>query len=208
MLEQSIRQYYQVTLVNPLVQMIGHKISPITVTLLAGVFGILFIPFLLTGHTIWAVACLLFSGYLDTLDGSLARHQNTSSPLGSVLDIMADRFVEFSVILAFYLADPIQHGLAAMLMLGSILLCITSFLVVGIFTPNETQKSFHYSPGLIERAEAFVFFIVMTLVPHYFKLLAFLFVGLVLLTATIRLLQFAKAYRQMAQTEEQTDAAL
>ena len=208
MLEQSVRQYYQATLVDPLVRFIGHRISPISVTLLAGVFGILFIPFLLTDHTIWAVACLLFSGYLDTLDGSLARHQNNSTALGSVLDIMADRLVEFSVIFAFYLVDPIQHGLAAILMLGSILLCITSFLVVGIFTPNDSHKSFHYSPGLIERAEAFVFFIVMTLVPHYFKPLAFIFTGLVILTAGIRLLQFAKAHRLMQSIQEQADASL
>ena len=208
MLEQSIRQFYQAAFVDPLLRVIGHKISPISVTLLAGIVGILFIPFLLTGHTIWAVACLLLSGYLDTLDGSIARHQNNSTPLGSVLDIMTDRLVEFSVIFAFYLADPVQHGLAAMLMLGSILLCVTSFLVVGIFTPNASQKGFHYSPGLIERAEAFVFFIVMTLVPHYFNPLAFLFAGLVLLTAVIRLAQFAKAYSCIIQAEEQADASL
>ena len=77
-------------------------------------------------------------------------------------------------------------------MLGSILLCITSFLVVGIFTPNHSSKSFHYSPGLIERAEAFLFFIVMIFVPYYFTFFAFLFATLVALTALIRLWQFSK----------------
>ena len=101
MLEQSLRRYYQTAFVNPVLRLIGHKLSPMIVTLLAGVFGILFIPFLLTGHTVWAVVCLLVSGYLDTLDGSLARYQNNSTALGSVLDIMADRLVEFSVIFAF-----------------------------------------------------------------------------------------------------------
>ncbi|MFZ9035847.1 MAG: CDP-alcohol phosphatidyltransferase family protein [Francisellaceae bacterium] len=192
MLEKLARHYYQIALVDPLVKLIGHSVSSISVTLLAGLFGVFFIPFLLTGHIIWAVACLLFSGYLDTLDGSLARYQNNSTPLGSVLDIMTDRVVEFCVIFAFYLVDPVQHGLAVILMLGSILLCITSFLVVGVFTPNDSDKSFHYSPGLIERAEAFAFFIAMTLVPTYFELLAFIFSGLVMLTAIIRLLQFAK----------------
>ncbi len=207
MLEHTMRQYYQQILVAPVVQAIGHTISPISVTLLAVVFGVLFIPLLLTGHTILAVACLLFSGYLDTLDGSLARHQNNSTPLGSVLDIMADRLVEFSVILAFYLVDPTEHGLPTILMLGSILLCISSFLVVGIFTPNDSHKSFHYSPGLIERAEAFAFFIIMILVPHYFKPLAFLFTGLVILTAGIRLVQFAKVSQCFSKTEGQADAS-
>lgn len=192
MLEQFVRQYYQKSCVDPLARWIGNHFSPITVTVAAGVFGVLFIPFLLTEHAVFAVLCLLLSGYLDTLDGTLARYQNKDTALGSVLDIMTDRFVEFSVIFGFYLLDPVQHGLATLLMLGSILLCITSFLVVGIFTPNTSEKSFHYSPGFMERAEAFLFFIAMALIPSYFTGLAYWFTALVLLTAWMRLWQFAK----------------
>ena len=199
MLEQAMRQYYQVIFVDPVVRIIGHKISPLCVTWMAGLVGILFIPCLLTHHTFWATACLLLTGYLDTLDGSLARYQNNSTSLGSVLDILMDRVVEFSVIFAFYLVDSIQHGMAAFLMLGSVLFCVTSFLVVAIVTPNESKKGFHYSAGLMERAEAFIFFIVMTLVPHDFNALAFLFTALVVLTAVIRLIQFAKTDRGQRQ---------
>jgi len=192
MLEQLMRQYYQKSCVDPLIRLIGNTLSPITLTVFASIFGVLFVPFLLTGHSLLAVFCLLLSGYLDSLDGSLARYQNNSTPFGAVLDIMVDRLVEFSVILGFYLLDPVQHGLAAIVMLGSILLCITSFLVAGIFTPNNSSKSFHYSSGLIERAEAFVFFVVMTFIPAYFTVLAFLFAALVTLTALIRLWQFER----------------
>jgi len=191
MIEQSLRQSYQRIFIDPFLQIWGHKISPIFITFLAAIFGLLFIPAFLTGHAILAICLLLASGYCDTLDGSLARHQQKTTPLGSVLDIMADRLVEFSVILAFYLINPIQNGLASFMMLGSILLCVTSFLVVGIFTENSSNKSFHYSPGIMERAEAFVFFILMILLPQYFVLLALVFSGLVCLTALIRLTQFA-----------------
>ena len=197
MLEQSIRGMYQRLLVDPMVKHLNHHVTPTQVTLLAGLIGILFLPFLLLGHPLYAIACLLISGYLDTLDGSLARHQGSSTPIGSALDIMMDRLVEFVVIFAFYLLNPAEHGLAAMLMLGSILLCITSFLVDGIFTPNDSTKGFHYSPGLMERAEAFCFFIAMVLLPSYFNILAFLFTVLVLLTAGVRLSQFVKAHTEL-----------
>ncbi|KTD20952.1 cytochrome oxidase-like protein [Legionella lansingensis] len=193
MLEQSVRPLYQKCLVDPLARRITHKIGPLPVTLLSGACGLLFIPAIILNYPLIAIGFLLISGYCDTLDGTLARLQNSTSSLGTVFDIMMDRLVEFSVILGLYLVAPEERSLAIILMLGSILLCITSFLVVGIFTPNDSQKSFHYSPGLMERAEAFIFFILMTILPQYFILLAFLFTFLVSLTAVIRLKQFMKA---------------
>ncbi|VEG91717.1 CDP-alcohol phosphatidyltransferase family protein [Legionella spiritensis] len=193
MLEQSLRHHYQKFLVDPLVNKIDRWFSPVHITLLSGVLGLLFIPALLMGYTILAIALLLASGYCDTLDGSLARHQNNPSSIGSVLDIMMDRFVEFTVLFTFYLLNPQERALTVILMLGSILLCITSFLVVGIFTQNDSHKSFHYSPGLMERAEAFCFFIAMVLLPDCFNMLAIVFTVLVCITALIRIRQFVRA---------------
>lgn len=190
MLEEIIRPGYQRLLVDPVVRKIGFSLAPTNISLFAGGLGLLFIPALLFVNPLAAIIILLISGYCDTLDGSLARYQNKSSSLGSVIDIMVDRFVELSVILGLYLVDPAGRALAAIMMLGSILLCITSFLVVGIFTPNQSHKSFHYSPGLMERAEAFFFFILMAGMPGYFNWLASLFTGLVLITSVIRLKQF------------------
>jgi phosphatidylglycerophosphate synthase len=197
MLEQILRPHYQRALVDPLVSYLPHRISPLLVTWLSGFIGLLFIPFLLLNRPFIAIGCLLISGYLDTLDGSLARFQNKTSDFGSVLDIIMDRLVEFAVIFSLYLFNPPQRALFVILMLGSILLCITSFLVVGIFTNNNSYKSFHYSPGLMERAEAFLFFIAMTLMPHYFNQLASLFCCLVCWTAIIRLVEFKKAEHLM-----------
>lgn len=195
MLEQALRTYYQRALVDPLVRLLQHNVAPISVTWLSGVFGLLFIPFLLLNKPLMAIICLLISGYLDTLDGSLARYQNKSSDFGSAMDIIMDRIVEFAVIFAFYLYAPAERALVIILMLGSILLCITSFLVVGIFTSNSSHKSFHYSPGLMERAEAFAFFIAMTLCPTYFNSFALVFCFLVCYTALIRLIEFKKNSR-------------
>ena len=67
---------------------------------------------------------------------------------------------------------------------------MTSFLVVGIFSENKSQKGFHYSPGLMERPEAFLFFAMMMLLPTLFSALALLFTFLVFLTAGLRVLEF------------------
>ena len=116
--------------------------------------------------------------------------------MGAVLDIFSDRCVESALVVGFYWLDPIGRGLPAIAMLVSILLCITSFLVVGIFSENESQKSFHYSPGLMERTEAFIFFALMMFLPQWFHLLAWVFAGLVLYTGVRRIIEFSRVLSQ------------
>lgn len=194
MLESYLRPYYQSKFVDPIALRLA-KIFPSSAhawTLLGCIAGVSVLPVLITKHIYIAVSLLLISGYLDTLDGTVARLSGNNSMQGSVLDIFADRLVEFSVVLALFLMDEQHRGLCCILMLGSILMCITAFLVVGIFTPKDGEKSFYYSPGLMERAEAFIFFIAMMLLPSYFNQLAMIFVLLVFSTAIFHLYQFYK----------------
>jgi len=190
MIEQSIRHYYQAIFVDPAAVWISRWISPNGITYLSGTLGILVLPALWFDFVGLAVVLLILSGYCDTLDGSIARALNQVSDWGSALDIVMDRLVEIVVVFALYSVDPGARGVWCLLMLSSMLLCITSFLVVGIFSENHSHKSFHYSAGFMERAEAFVFFVVMMIWPSFFGLLALLFSVLVFVTAFIRLKQF------------------
>lgn len=192
MLETYLRPLYQKILIEPFASWWSNYFSPNSMTLIGCLLGMTVAIALLVGMPIVACILLLFSGYCDTLDGTLARLTNNISAVGSMLDIVSDRAVEFAVIVGLYSCDPLHRGWLTLLMLGSVLICVTSFLVVGIFTPNETDKGFYYSPGLIERAEAFVFFIAMMLFPSYFQSLALLFSILVLLTAARRMQQFVQ----------------
>jgi len=187
MLETKYRTTYQKILVDP----VGRycPCSPTTITLSACIIGLL-VPFVLVfGHPIIASILLLFSGYLDTLDGTVARQTDKQSDHGSVLDILSDRIVECAVVIGLFAVDPTRAWLI-IFMLASMLLCITSFLVVGIFSENETHKSFDYSPGIMERAEAFAFFIAMMIWPSAFNWLAITFIFLLFLTTAIRAYEF------------------
>ncbi len=190
MLEQKFRNYYQQLLVNPCANYCKDMVTPNQVTYYAGISGILVIPTLYWQYSLLAVIFLCISGFLDTLDGTIARMKNSSSNYGSALDITIDRVVEFAAIFGLFLVSASERGGYALLMLGSSLFCVTTFLVVGIFTPNDSHKSFHYSAGLMERAEAFVFFIIMMLWPGSFKFLAVVYTILVFLTGIIRLKEF------------------
>ncbi len=190
MLDSYLRNPYQRLLVDPIAARLPTH--PKVITLLACLLGVLTLPLL--PFSKWAAAgVLLASGYLDTLDGTVARMQERASPTGAALDILCDRAVESAVIAGLFLVDPSRGG-ACIAMLIAILLCVTSFLIVGVFAANESEKSFHYSPGIIERCEAFLFFLAMMLLPHHFFALAYTFAALVALTALVRLVQFLRRH--------------
>lgn len=192
MIEQFFRKSIQTISVDLLLNRRWfQKINPTTVTIFGFIFGVFAFGSVIVNQSVLALCFLLLSGYCDMLDGSLARKTKRTSKIGAMLDLFFDRFVEFLMILSFYFVDP-TRSLMCILMLGSIYLCVTSFFVVGMFSQNDTEKSFYYSPGLIERAEAFIFFGLMIVFPNSFILLSALFSSLVLLTAFIRLFEFIK----------------
>lgn len=191
MIERYLRPSYQRVIADPLAKWM-RGISPLHITYLSCLTGVVSSFFIAFQFPILAVIFLLMSGILDTLDGTIARLVNKTSDTGSALDIISDRIVEFSIISGLFFVDPENRSMLALYMLGSCYLCITCFLVVGIFKTNQSHKNFHYSPGLIERAEAFIFFIAMIIWPEFFSLLAFSFIGLVLLTSYLHIRQFVK----------------
>jgi len=85
-------------------------------------------------------------------------------------------------------------------MMSSLLVCTTGFLAVAIFTPNTSIKSFHHSPGIVERAELFIFFLAMIWLPNYYTLLACVFTVSVIITGALRLYQFWQSEHQYADT--------
>lgn len=195
MIDSKLRKTYDFYLINPLLKKFPgmQRISPNLITMLALVFGIAILPLLSFHHNRFAALTLICSGFLDTLDGYVARLRDLISPKGAVFDITSDRLIEFTVILGLYLQEPDTRGLLCLIMMGSILICITSFLVVGIFSANTSEKSFHYSSGIMERTEAFCFFIALILAPNFFKILSILFSVLVFFTAFQRIFQFASS---------------
>lgn len=191
MIDTYYRASFQKALVNPLLPyLLKNDIHANQLTLFSLISGIAVIPCLVLGLTVPALLFLVVSGYLDVLDGSVARSRKETSPYGAVFDIVSDRVVEFSVVFGLYLVQPEQRGFYCLLMLGSILICVTSFLVVGIFNENSSDKSFHYSPGIMERTEAFGFFALMIALPSIFPWFASIFTLLVLLTAAKRVKEF------------------
>lgn len=191
MIEDYIRPTLQRYTFDPIARLLNNlSIKPNHITLLSIVLGLLSPIAFILHHNFFGIILLLVSGLCDVLDGSLARVSSQSSNLGATLDIVGDRIVEFAIMASFYFYSPTRNALGVIAMLGASYLCVTTFLIVGMFTQNDSQKSFHYSAGLIERPEAFGFFIIMMLFPASFAWLSWGYFVLVLYTASTRMLAF------------------
>ncbi|SCA63167.1 Inner membrane protein YnjF [Chlamydiales bacterium SCGC AG-110-P3] len=193
MIDTHIRPLIQDSIFIPAARLLAQrKLNPNILTAAGLISGILIAPLVALGYSLIALCLLMITGYLDIIDGTVARLLNRASPKGTVYDITSDRIVEFAILFGLYLYAPQERALLTILMLGSILVCITTFLVVSIFSANESEKSFHYSVGLMERSEAFLLFALMIVWPTGFPIVATVFTALVTATAAIRVYEFSR----------------
>lgn len=191
-LESRYRKEYEKWFVQPLLtrRWILKK-PPLVITALSCLTGILVLPFLVQERYLIALFFLILSGYLDTLDGAIARRTVRATPLGSLCDTLSDRLVEFCVIFGLFAQNPEERGYFAIGMLGSILLNTVSSLMSGSSAHHKTEKGFRSIKGLIERPEILLFFGAMILFPSLFSLLSAVFIALMLWTMATRLKTFS-----------------
>lgn len=145
------------------------------------------------GCEAWGMALALIAAnrLLDGLDGAVARATRLSD-FGGYLDIVGDFVFYVAVPVGFAVADPVNQ-LAAAVLLAAFALTGTSFLAFaalaakrGLETRAHGVKSFFYSTGIAEGTETIAVFVLMTLFPTWFVLIAFVYAGLCLLTVLQR----------------------
>lgn len=185
MLDTHARKY-----VNPIIELgakflLKLKLTPNNVTILALLLGIATSIFLYFDMQIIAVILLWVSGYLDAVDGAMARRTNSLSSFGTLLDIVSDRIVEVSIVLVLGLKFvDVRYNLIVLTV--CILMSMTIFLTVGALSEKKGVKSFYYQAGVAERSEGFIFFSLMILIPSYLGIITNIFSILIIITAIQR----------------------
>lgn len=188
MLDTHARKY-----VNPIIELgaeflLKLKLTPNNVTILALLLGISTSIFLYFDMQVVAVIVLWISGYLDAVDGAMARRSNSSSSFGTLLDIVSDRIVEVSIVLVLGLKFvDVRYNLIVLTV--CILMSMTIFLTVGALSEKKGVKSFYYQAGVAERSEGFIFFSLMILFPSYLRIITNIFSILIIVTAIQRFLE-------------------
>ena len=163
-----------------------------TVTITGLLIGLLAAVAIAMHYFVAAFALIVANRIADGVDGAVAR-AGTPTDRGGYLDIVVDYVFYGSVPFAFAIADPAQNALPAAALLAGFCLTCASFLTFatiaakrGLETEAHGRKSFFYSTGLVEGTETIAFFLVMTALPAWFPVLAWIFAALCVLTAIQR----------------------
>ena len=180
MLDTHARKY-----VNPIIELgaeflLKLKLTPNNVTILALLLGVSTSIFLYFDMQIIAVTLLWVSGYLDAVDGAMARRSNSSSSFGTLLE------VSIVLVLGLKFVD-VRYNLIVLTV--CILMSMTIFLTVGALSEKKGVKSFYYQAGVAERSEGFIFFSLMILIPSYLGIITNIFSILIIITAIQRFLE-------------------
>ncbi|WP_243385271.1 CDP-alcohol phosphatidyltransferase family protein [Bacillus kexueae] len=156
MLDTHARKYVQPMFDKTGKWLLKKGLTANQVTVISFVIGSTTGVFYYFEYTWIALLVLWLSGFLDAVDGTMARNTKTS-PFGTVMDVTFDRIVEISVILGIAFRHP-EVQWALLLLSVSIIVSMTIFLTVGAVSEKQGMKSFYYQAGLAERTEGFILF--------------------------------------------------
>ncbi len=138
-------------------------ISANAATTLAVVTGIMAGISFGRGAVMIGIVLLVVSAGFDAIDGAIARECAAPTALGGVLDLTGDRVVETFVIVGIAWRDAALY-FPALVLVASWYVNITVFLAVGAALDHRGPKLIVYPPGILERTEALIFFVVLAIV--------------------------------------------
>lgn len=167
------------------------NLKPTQITIIALLLGILASMHYYFNNISISILLLWISGYMDAVDGAMARKSKTTSKTGTLLDICFDRVVELAFIIIFAMKH--EGAVFALLCLAcAIVLSMSVFLTSGLLIENTGKKSFHYQAGLMERTEGFIMFTIMIAFNSFMKQTTYIYAALILFTAVQRLFESIK----------------
>lgn len=128
--------------------LVFFRVTPNGLSWASLVFGLFAGTCLAFGHFGFAAVFATLSGFLDSLDGMVARLSGVASDAGEVLDATVDRYVEFfflSGLIIYYREIPVLTLLALFAMMGSFMVSYST----------AKAEALHVSPpkGAMRRPE-------------------------------------------------------
>ena len=135
----------------------NRGITPNQVTWLSLVCAIIATVCLATGHFGIAAWFMLFAGFLDILDGLVARLSGKQDPAGAVLDSSLDRYVDFlflAGLLIYYIDSTFYVVIVMFAMLGTFMISYSS----------SKAEAMQIEPprGMMKRSERLVYIVTAT----------------------------------------------
>jgi len=176
------------------------------IAIIPAIFGFYFI---ITGQIILGVLLFLISGFMDGIDGGIARIRGKATKLGAFMDGTLDRFVDFLVFFSFIFVAipmfilPIDWWVMMLIFFG----IMPSFICA-----YANHRGAVDDPGekvvwrILHRAEMIGLLLLALMVSIYYPIIAtYIFVGVVILSVITTFQSFGLAiYKSRKLGEKKT----
>ncbi len=194
-------------LMQPIGNLIGKMgISPNAITMISGVFAIASAVMYSFNGRIgefrfwWLVGFVLMfiTGFIDVVDGSVARATGKTTKFGRVLDPVMDRFAEFcflmGIAIGVYTFEPLEQywsGISVIPVSAWCLFCFAGMIFASYSRARgeSVAQITVESIGIMERREKLIILIIGNILYHWFNvalILAIILVGLLSFITTIQ----------------------
>ena len=161
-IEESIFEKLSIGLIEFLA---AHRVKPITITLSAFILALAaavayYFAGAYSGYYFLAAALLMLSGFLDAIDGAIARKLKMATKMGAFLDSVLDKLGECAVYIAIISSGAIS------VFWGSLALA-SSIMVSYVRHRAEPLKVDLKGVGFMERAERLIFLIAASILTPF-----------------------------------------
>ncbi len=210
MLDQVLRARLGPSLDRAAARLSSLGISPGTLTAGGLLVGLGACVCAATGSWGAALGLWLLNRLLDGLDGPVARRREATE-LGGLLDFVADFVVYSGFVVGIAIARP-EARLACVVLLATYLVnnvALLSFssVIERRALPLGDERSLRLLPGLAEGTETIVVYVLVCLLPEASDVIAWVFAGLVAITAAQRVAQAVRTLNTPGSSSAQAGSA-
>jgi len=164
-------------------------LSPNEWTLVGLLLTLITFYFLIKNEFIIASAFFAFTAFIDIIDGAVAKVNNKVSVLGTYLDTITDRYVEFIIIFGLFFVEYPYFIFSANIWLFIVLFgsLMTSYSISAAHEEGVEERKLR--GGILERAERMIFLFLIVLLSTFSKTYALYLIVIMAILANITALQ-------------------
>ena len=161
----QIRKTVSYRLTQPVTRLLSRTaITPSAITWFGFLLSLGAAALIITEHLLAAGLVVLIAGFLDMLDGALARYTNRVTRFGAILDSTLDRLSEAAVLLGILVLYAKAQLIAPILLVGGALI---SSLLVSYIRARAEAVSLECQAGLFTRPERVIVLALGLLLSHF-----------------------------------------
>lgn len=137
-------------LIDPIAKRIN--IDPNILTIIGLLISVLSAYMFARGDLLLGGAFILLSGFVDVIDGAVARNHSTTTPFGGILDSTADRFADAFILIGIIYGGSVNWFFG--------ILALHASLSVSYVRARVEAEGISGNVGIAERAERLVILVI------------------------------------------------